>query len=895
MSVAQRLSENFAGEDWLVLYQTFTQINLNSYDFQTIKNTMVDYIRRNYPENFNDWINSSEFVALIDLLSYMGGMLAFRMDLNSRENFMDTASKRESILRLSRFLSYNPNRAFPASGLLKITSIQCTQDLIDSSGVNINNTTIIWDDSNNPNWYEQWVLVLNSILVSTNPWGTPLYVDTVAGIPTQLYRLNNIIISVGNYPFSTSSNGVGLSCEVVNMTFDSIYGFTERTPDPMMPFHICYQNDGNGNSSPNTGFFVLFKQGSLSKVDYVIQYPIENLTINLPDPLTNQTDIWVQSINDRGEVLANGQWTRVGFVPIDDVRRVFLTGENISYNSVPLNVSNIFQVLTLDNDVPMLRFGDGQLGQIPTGNLRVWYRTSLNQNVFIKSDNITNIPIQMPYIGSDGNKYNSSLGLSLQTNISNGVAAETNDQIRKRAAQVYGTQGRMVNGNDYNLIPQTMNAALKVKAINRVYSGQSRYIDINDPTGNYSNLSIIGDDAALYWETNDLYNEIPLSLNMTVIQIITTIIQPNLNSTGLRDFLYDSWVRGSLGYNEILDIYNFNSSEPYLWWEPSTSGIYTSSGIFVRSNQNPNIFSNWSQYTGASIGPYGLSNTYEQYIIEGSLIKFAQAGWVTVIQVINDGSSFTPTGQGWVTLSKVVSLGDQILKVLPAFRQTLNDSEIVKIQNSLNSQRTFGVGFDYANQVWYVIDATKINLTNSYTFLSKGTVNDSSWLLECEYNGTTWALTTRGLRYVLECEASNTFYFVNSTKIVDKTTGLVQQDNISILRSNINPVLSISTQWKANTYYSPNQIIYQPITIGNPPTIQNSYYSCITAHTSGTSFDTGYYSTTATRWISLWRNLNMDLGEDYIWKIISEYYNLSGLQEPAKVQITFNDTNGVYR
>ena len=48
MSVAQRLSENFAGEDWLVLYQTFTQINLNSYDFQTIKNTMVDYIRRNY-------------------------------------------------------------------------------------------------------------------------------------------------------------------------------------------------------------------------------------------------------------------------------------------------------------------------------------------------------------------------------------------------------------------------------------------------------------------------------------------------------------------------------------------------------------------------------------------------------------------------------------------------------------------------------------------------------------------------------------------------------------------------------------------------------------------------------------------------------------------------------
>lgn len=79
---------------------------------------------------------------------------------------------------------------------------------------------------------------------------------------------------------------------------------------------------------------------------------------------------------------------------------------------------------------------------------------------------------------------------------------ETLQQIKDRAPQLYYTQNRFVNGEDYNIAPLMLgNSVLKAKAINRIYSGQSRFIDINDPTGKYQNTDVFTDDGAMYRET----------------------------------------------------------------------------------------------------------------------------------------------------------------------------------------------------------------------------------------------------------------------------------------------------------------------------------------------------------------------------------------------------------
>ena len=58
MAQGARQSSLFSAEDFSVVYESFSEANFQAYDYETIRNAMVDYINRNYPENYNDWINS---------------------------------------------------------------------------------------------------------------------------------------------------------------------------------------------------------------------------------------------------------------------------------------------------------------------------------------------------------------------------------------------------------------------------------------------------------------------------------------------------------------------------------------------------------------------------------------------------------------------------------------------------------------------------------------------------------------------------------------------------------------------------------------------------------------------------------------------------------------------
>jgi hypothetical protein len=142
MAITTRQNNIYSAEDWKVLYQSFINADFESYDFQTLRKSMIDYLKAYYPEDFNDYIESSEFVALIDLIAYVAQNISYRVDLNARENFLATAERRESILRLARLVSYNAKRSINASGLLKLASISTTEDIYDSNGESLSNVRV---------------------------------------------------------------------------------------------------------------------------------------------------------------------------------------------------------------------------------------------------------------------------------------------------------------------------------------------------------------------------------------------------------------------------------------------------------------------------------------------------------------------------------------------------------------------------------------------------------------------------------------------------------------------------------------------------------------------------------------------------------------------------------
>ena len=179
MSVTNRQNTLFAAEDWSKIYQTFTNADFTSYDFENIRRVMITYLRENFPESFNDYIESSEYLALIDLIAFFGQSLAYRLDFNARENFLELAERRESILRLANMISYNTSRTVSASGFLKIQSLTTTENIIDSNGIGLGNVQVSWNDGSNINWFDQFTKIMNSAFIDNVAFGNPLSSATI--------------------------------------------------------------------------------------------------------------------------------------------------------------------------------------------------------------------------------------------------------------------------------------------------------------------------------------------------------------------------------------------------------------------------------------------------------------------------------------------------------------------------------------------------------------------------------------------------------------------------------------------------------------------------------------------------------------------------------------------
>jgi hypothetical protein len=778
VSQQQRQKQLFAAEDWQVIYTAFTQVNFNAYDFNTIRNAMVSYIRLNYPEDFNDWIESSEFVAIIDLLAYISTSLAFRMDLNTRENFLDTAQRRESIFRLARMLNYQPQRNITSSGLLKVSQLVTNQDVYDANGINLKNVPVNWNDQNNPDWYEQFILVLNAALNNTNYFGSPSKSGTVDGIQTDLYALNNTPISTGVVPFNTSVAGNNMQFEVVNPDFftsettatqlGNTGYFVERNPNPLNNWYVIYRSDGNGFSSSNTGFFLMFKQGTIGYTDFRLDLPLANRILDIAADGVNQTDVWVQTVDING--LVSKDWTKVPSV----------NGFNVIYNSVDRNIRDIYSVITRDNngnDQISVRFADGNFGTVPTGNIRVWYRTSNGLQYQIRPTNMSNLKFNFAYNDNLNNTFSIAFNTNLQYTVSNSQTRESNSQIKLNASQVYYTQDRMVNGEDYNLFPLQSSQALKVKAVNRTYAGQSRYLDINDPTGAYQNTNVLGEDGIIYWENANNRQEVTVSASQTSAVLAVNFLQPMIDGSNglentsieLRDFFY-----------AFYPVYPTSN----IAWKQVSSSTNSSSGAFTEGG------------TALKLGQYAQFGTPQYYIASGSLVKFLNSGWTSVTNIVGEGDGSAQTGiltngTGAVYLANSIPANDILVSVYPAFKKTLTTDEITSIAAAFDRKQTFGLRYDVNTSTWIVITNDNLSSNDVFSLDNTGDVSstnkDRSWMIKVIYNSTSWVLLSRSQRYIFESVRDARFYFANTEKVIDSVTRQAKYDNINVLGINTVP------------------------------------------------------------------------------------------------------------
>lgn len=509
------LRTTYSAETWEKVYQTFSAVNFTSFDFDTIKASLIDYARIYYPEQFNDYIESSEFIALLELFAYIAEQLAYRIDMVSHENFITTAQRKQSILRLAKLISYKATRNIAVRGLVKITSVTTSEQVIDSRGINLAGLTITWNDPNNSNWKEQFFLVMNRVLNSR--FGEPSKTFQIGDVVMDLYSLKNSSTSfpVGVFPFTVSTGVETHPMEVVPVDVDENGPF-EREPDPVAAMSILYSNDGIGDGSDYTGFLAFVKQGVLSQVDYEIPDQLPNRQLEFDTVNINHTDVWVQRIDTNNRIIE--RWVQVDSI----------SEQNLAFNDIRTTRKK-FEVDTLENDRVNLIFGDGDFSDVPQGLFRFWMRQSAGRSIVIQKNRIVNQPMSFAYTGSTGNTETCSLTFSLTSTLQNGSAAESIEHVRRSAPATYYSQNRMVNGQDYNTYMLKDPTILRLTAINRTFAGQPKYIDWNDASGKYENVKLFGDDLSMRYT-------IGLNSQTTSVSgraLIDSVIEPLLNSTGL--------------------------------------------------------------------------------------------------------------------------------------------------------------------------------------------------------------------------------------------------------------------------------------------------------------------------------------------------------------------------
>jgi hypothetical protein len=780
MAKTSRQTAVFGVQDWKKLYQVYAEADLQSYDFATLRKTFVDYLTLNYPESFNDYIESSEFIALLDVMAFMGQSLAFRDDLNARENYIDTAERRDSVVKLANLVSYTPKRNTESSGYLKIFSVQTTENVIDYNGLNLSNITVNWADPSNYDWQEQFTSIINASLVDTQRVGRPGNKATVLGVSTSEYTINFVPGFLPVVPYTATIDGVNMPFEAVNASSAGKTYIYEPSPLPNGRFNMLYRNDELGFASANTGYFFLFKQGVLQNQDFNLPERISNRTVDINIEGVNNNDRWLYQLDNVGNVSL--EWTYV---------------ENVysaAVEQLSPELRSLFSVTSRTNDQITLNFGDGVFSEIPVGLFRCYVRASNGLEYIINPEEMQSVIIPINYVSRTGQIETITFTCGITQPVTNAQARETIAEIKQRAPARYYTQNRMVNGEDYTNFPFTaFNSIIKSKALNRASIGTSRYLDLVDATGKYSSTNVFGSDGALYEENNLPSIAFTWITVNDVYDAITNKINPLVNRAGARQFYYANYPRPPL-------------SQLSITWNSSTRIINEITGYFKDADNK-----------AVPLSFYSSTNT--KYIQVGSLVKFRApdgyyfdtennlkpgvpvlAGeklylWTGIRAIYNDGTAQgkgnLPDGLGPVVIDIYVPTGSIAETVIPVFVTDFSSEITSEISQQIQLNRNFGLGYNNISSTWYLITANNLDVDADFSLANAGSTqginNDASWLIQATTQNNKYTVVARSLDYFFGSVVETRFFFYSNQRIYDSRTATVIKDFIKILKTNSKP------------------------------------------------------------------------------------------------------------
>lgn len=244
-------------------------IDLIPYDFETHAKSLIEYLRVNMPNDYQDFLESNAARTLIDAIAYEFSLLAYMVNANVKQMFVPTATTRRAMFLLGKLVNYDLQGKVPSDVLLTFYLDRVhTQDIVIHKGSQVQApgaSPVIFETSNDVTLQagklsvnvsaKQGVTVAEEEIGTTSGSSTPNQrftslrpplVDTVSLKINDISwtRVANIFdLDPGQLGYTAKPDEEGLAI----ISFGN--GIFGAIPPPSLPVKLTYRVGGGTNTN----------------------------------------------------------------------------------------------------------------------------------------------------------------------------------------------------------------------------------------------------------------------------------------------------------------------------------------------------------------------------------------------------------------------------------------------------------------------------------------------------------------------------------------------------------------------------------------------------------------------------------------------------------------------
>ena len=435
-------------------------------EFSDIKQSLVNYAQRYYPDIFRDFSEASFGSLMLDTVAYTGDMLSFYLDYQTNESFLDTAIEYNNVLRLGEQVGYKQPLRSNSFGLVTMYVL-----------------TSVIDGGSSPDSNYLPVLARGSTFSTTSGRVFSL-IDDIDFANSD----NEVVVATSNAQdgkptaFVVKANGRVISGEVKTETV-SVGGFTRFLNIPLSDpdiTEIVSVVDSEGHE-----YF---------EVDYLSQDTVFRTVVN-KDPETRKyvPDVMITTSVPRRFAVFNSFGTI-------NVKFGYGSEANLKTDNTihPSNVILKMHGRDYETDTtfdPSKLVETSKFGIAPANTvLTIAYRTNTTDNVNVASRALKETVQPIFIFGSDATNSSKiatvrdSLEVVNEEPIVGDVSIPTVSELKQRVNDVFSSQNRAVTASDYEALVYRMSPRFGAVKRAKIYRDQ-------DSFKRNLNLYVLSEDA----------------------------------------------------------------------------------------------------------------------------------------------------------------------------------------------------------------------------------------------------------------------------------------------------------------------------------------------------------------------------------------------------------------